>query len=1332
MSVRKVTLAREDNNGVEYVYPKTTSDIVEHQIKNTDEYTSVKNKLDEFENKVELTETVFNEVKNARTAKSDGIIKDKLKTRIDADYDALNNKIDTKYEDACRKIDNDIGSITIDNLIRNYIVPIEHGGTSANNKNDALYNLTYNIYDNSITSMHNLNNYTKQGYWHFQNAGQTNTIQNYPASGNSGYLFVIKGGNSGNNTIKQIWISQENTNYVYIRSYGINNTWDTWIKMATEKDIEDAIDNITIDNLIQNYIVPIEHGGTGANNKNDALYNLTYHLSNSNDDLDLDNYLDQGYWYFHSGALPTNHSPVAGVTGYLIVMRGAGSLHKQIWLNQGDTTNYYNIYVRTRGSSTWQPWVKIATDVDVNDLSIRIDAIEEAILDITNSTRKIALVGTDDQHNLGYHLVANGTADEDSNISLMFAVHDFAANDNNKSYKSGILVLDLRRNRLSGTECKKFGWISRSGFDTSDFVIIPTGGADWKLYCNIDSLHVNYRTVFEVIEESSTKTKNANYTLYSNIDGTIAGSIISEDNISTYSPIFSEDLSVPDGRDPDSENGFNSTAIGYMNKSTGRGSASIGYINESSAYCSFAVGEESIASNSHAIALGCGNTSSGQSSFSAGDTNIASGNYSSSIGSDNTSSGINSIANGDNNTASGNYSICLGRNNTSTGINSTSIGYANNCNSDYSVALGYSNTSSGEKAIAIGDSNNTYDRQSTAIGYNNYIHGNNSIGIGSSNSTNYTGSIVIGNHNNTSDGLNTYAYGMYNIVKGSSSMAIGCGSSTTNDCNEISNDASNSMAIGNCNKITGQKSISIGIGDTSNKNEINKEYCINIGRGNRTASLHGDKAIMFGHNCYATDDNSIAIGHNVIVGKNAIGIAPYLSEKSTSAIGENSIVIGSDSVSRGKNSISFGYGNEAASLDSMTIGKDNKIDYSGGNSSFAIGIDNDIKFKSVLFIGYDNKTLTSSSTDNPKGWGAVVGLGNRVNAHSAYIFGDSCKIGDTNSSIKAEASLIIGHSCNSYDRSCTVIGCSCSAGDSTRAAVYDTNGDTSSQMISGFGTAIGFLSDATAHYSTVIGTSCNSNSVGCFKCGFAPKDDINNNIRTTIKSTSTNGDAFVVGNGSLDNVSDDFNLWTFTRSNAFRIANTGAAYANGAYNSTGADYAEFVKEWYDGNPDNEDRVGYMVTIGEDGLLHKANDGDYIIGITSGNPSVIGNGDEEYYWRYERDKFNRIIYEDVEIEETRTDNDGNTTIEKIPVRRKKTSSNYNSDLETSYIERSKRPEWDYVGMRGIVPCRDDGTCTPRGFCKCGNNGIATKAETRGFDTYYVIERIDEETISVEVR
>lgn len=93
------------------------------------------------------------------------------------------------------------------------------------------------------------------------------------------------------------------------------------------------------------------------------------------------------------------------------------------------------------------------------------------------------------------------------------------------------------------------------------------------------------------------------------------------------------------------------------------------------------------------------------------------------------------------------------------------------------------------------------------------------------------------------------------------------------------------------------------------------------------------------------------------------------------------------------------------------------------------------------------------------------------------------------------------------------------------------------------------------------------------------------------------------------------------------VTYAGAIYGLSAYNSSGADYAEFIKPWWDNNEEGEDRVGYFVTI-KDGYLYKANEGDYISGITSGNPSVVGNADEDYYWKYERDEFNRIVWEDV--------------------------------------------------------------------------------------------------------
>ena len=224
-----------------------------------------------------------------------------------------------------------------------------------------------------------------------------------------------------------------------------------------------------------------------------------------------------------------------------------------------------------------------------------------------------------------------------------------------------------------------------------------------------------------------------------------------------------------------------------------------------------------------------------------------------------------------------------------------------------------------------------------------------------------------------------------------------------------------------------------------------------------------------------------------------------------------------------------------------------------------------------------------------------------------------------------------------------------------------------------------------------------------------------------------------VGNGSSSSA----------KSNAMRLMKSSNMYlgAGGKYNSSGADYAEFIKPWADGNPASEDRVGYFVTIKE-GLLCKANAGDYIVGIISGNPSIVGNSDEDYYWRYERDEFNRIIMEDSTEMVQQTDEDGNLVFDEeteasvmaetrniIPNARMKLAEDYDPSLQSSYVERKDRKEWDYVGMVGVLPVRDDGTCIAGQYCKCGQDGIAELATERGFDTFYVIERINDHVVSV---
>ena len=224
------------------------------------------------------------------------------------------------------------------------------------------------------------------------------------------------------------------------------------------------------------------------------------------------------------------------------------------------------------------------------------------------------------------------------------------------------------------------------------------------------------------------------------------------------------------------------------------------------------------------------------------------------------------------------------------------------------------------------------------------------------------------------------------------------------------------------------------------------------------------------------------------------------------------------------------------------------------------------------------------------------------------------------------------------------------------------------------------------------------------------------------------GDVFVIGNGTGDS----------SRSNALRITYTGDILGTKAFQSSGADYAEhFEKKTGIG----EDWVGHFVTI-KDGYIYKANEGDYILGIVSGNPSIIGNSDEDYYWRYERDEFNRIVMEDVPEFVQKTDEDGNLIFDEkthepimietgkiVPNARMKLAEGYDPSLQDTYIPREKRDEWECVGMLGVLPVRDDGTCLPNQFCKCGTDGIATLAENRGIDTFFVIERISDNVISV---
>jgi hypothetical protein len=213
---------------------------------------------------------------------------------------------------------------------------------------------------------------------------------------------------------------------------------------------------------------------------------------------------------------------------------------------------------------------------------------------------------------------------------------------------------------------------------------------------------------------------------------------------------------------------------------------------------------------------------------------------------------------------------------------------------------------------------------------------------------------------------------------------------------------------------------------------------------------------------------------------------------------------------------------------------------------------------------------------------------------------------------------------------------------------------------------------------------------------------------------STASDAMVIGNGDS------------ARSNCFRVTFDGKVYGLSAFNSSGADYSEFF-EWADENPSAEDRVGHFVTLDGEKIKY-ANDGDYIVGITSGNPAVIGDHpSESWKERYLRDVFGRLQYEDVVIPaQEEKDKEGNV-IHTVPEHTEthfKVNPDYDPAKEAEYENREKRPEWSTVGLMGKLVVIDDGTCEVNGYCKPAD-GIATKADTG----YRVLARLDETHIKV---
>ncbi|MBQ6165242.1 MAG: hypothetical protein IJK23_12270 [Clostridia bacterium] len=150
-------------------------------------------------------------------------------------------------------------------------------------------------------------------------------------------------------------------------------------------DINDFNSNAdTLDALFNaDGTLKVSKGGTGASDASSALAalgGLPKPVNVTSGNVDLNEYIQTGFWYFSTNT-SLSHQPASATNGWLLVTRGYSGIAKQYWSRQGSSSNYQQMYVRLAANSTgtlWNDWAKIYTSLDKVAAAITADTLSTA------------------------------------------------------------------------------------------------------------------------------------------------------------------------------------------------------------------------------------------------------------------------------------------------------------------------------------------------------------------------------------------------------------------------------------------------------------------------------------------------------------------------------------------------------------------------------------------------------------------------------------------------------------------------------------------------------------------------------------------------------------------------------------------------------------------------------------------------------------------------------------------------------------------------------------------------------------------------------------------
>ncbi len=220
--------------------------------------------------------------------------------------------------------------------------------------------------------------------------------------------------------------------------------------------------------------------------------------------------------------------------------------------------------------------------------------------------------------------------------------------------------------------------------------------------------------------------------------------------------------------------GNNNTASGASSIALGSAASTedathavaIGNIAKATKESSLAIGDRSIASGDHAIAIGTAHTS--------GERAIAIGTYSMESGvatTNTTATGTESTAIGTYTQATGDYSSAYGPRATASGLRATALGYQANATGSRSTAIGNGAQAKNDDATAIGSSAQA-GFEATAIGKLSEASGDYSVAIGDVATATAIYSVAVGN-NATAKARMAAAFGQGATAEADSALALG-------------------------------------------------------------------------------------------------------------------------------------------------------------------------------------------------------------------------------------------------------------------------------------------------------------------------------------------------------------------------------------------------------------------------------------------------------------------------------------------------------------------------------------------------------------------------------